>query len=318
MKKIILALVIVASLIGTIVLASCLGKNQVNANKFEDLNQVNSVYAFSAASAGMIISAEGLAPGAVSVDDKQTPPTAQPEVTEDYSELDGYMTLVGSLLSDGAFEITESASDREGYTHKTVVTFTNIDGTKGSYEMHYVTFDHETETETDDDDDFGAKTVETEEEYKIKGVLVIDGVDYAIRGEVENETEGTETENETKFFVELSEGRYMLVERSFENEDGEIEQEYRYSIFKDGKLVEECAFEYEIENDETEVKMTTLKDGSQQAFYFEKEVEYGRDVLKLRVGATDDDDDNAKLYIVKPVTNEDGTVSYEYKLIKRD
>ena len=160
-----------------------------------------------------------------------------------------------------------------------------------------------------DDDD--------EEEYGIDGIMIVDGAEYSVRGERSVERDGDETESETEFRVTLGERYYMSVEHSSETEDenGEssVQQEYSYSIYRDGRLVERSTVEYETENErgdsETEVKMTAYADGISSVFCFTKETVRGEEIIRLRAGEGRD----VRNYIVRVIVNEDGSTDYVYE-----
>ena len=145
---------------------------------------------------------------------EQTPEQGTEQAPEQATERDGYLTLVGSLLSDGGFAMISQTSDRAEYTEKMIVSCRDISGNQFSYMMYY----NQLLTESEEDEG------EIEETYSIEGVMIVDGAEYAIRGERENETEGDESEAETSFRVTLGENSYMLVEQSFEQERDEVEQ----------------------------------------------------------------------------------------------
>lgn len=305
--------------------------------KFNELNTTESVYGFSAASAGMIISSmnaagttarisqpAGLAPVSrtsarrvsatnlsSSADDvesapvEETPdipekPSEQPSDSAETAELERYMALVESLLSDGGFDFSSQTSDREGYAEKTVISYKDMKGDAHDYVMYFNQI--LTKSETDESDG------ETEENYSIKGVMVIDGADYEISGERKKESEEGESEIETEFVVNLGENRYIRVEQSVETEEGESEQEYCYSVYENGKLVERSAFSYETEENETELKMTSFKDGKTQVLYFERESEKGEEVIEIHVG----DGKHGKGYIVRIEKDENGVNRYSF------
>ncbi len=318
MKKLFTGMMITCSLAAAITFAACgQGDQNSSGGKFNELNTAESVYAFSAASAGMIISAgqnDGQTTPETTTPDVTAPDTAIPDTsapegttpgqtaTDDGTYLlDGYMTLIDSLLSDGGFVITETTSDRAEYESKTVISYRDINGGEHSYEMHY----NKTADDCDDDD-------HGEEEYAITGVMVIDGTDYAIRGEREVENGRGESESETELRVDLGEGKYMLVEQSYERGDGEFEQKYNYSVYENGRLTERSTFEYEEEDGETELHMTSLKDGENHSFAFTRERVRGEEVLKLRIGGRD-----GQSYYVTPATDADGNTYYEYQPVAR-
>ena len=335
MKKALTVLGLAGALALSLGLAAC-GSGGTG-DKFEDLTTAESVYGFSAASAGMLISAmeggeaqsfaasyrggyeggfgegnfgEGnFGSGEGAGGAQQGAGTEQGAGQADFSELDGYMALIESLLSDGGFGVREGASEREGYEYTMVVTWRDLAGEKLEYTMHYNRLF--TKTDRDDDwDDFWED--EYEEEYALEGVLVVDGQDYPVRGMRSVEEEGNESESETELRVDLG-GRTMLVEQESESEGREQEQEYVYSVYEGRQLVERSAFSYEQEEGETEIKMLTVKDGVTQAFYFERERVRGQERVLLRVGSGRD----AKTYIVQAHTGADGQTSYTYESIER-
>lgn len=227
-------------------------------------------------------------------------PGEQPSGSPETAELDRYMALVESLLSDGGFDFSSQTSDREGYAEKTVISYKDMSGDAHDYVMYF----NQTLTKSETDESDG----ETEENYSIKGVMVIDGADYEIRGERKNESEEGESETETEFVVILGENRYIRVEQSVETEDGESEQEYCYSVYENGKLVERSEFSYETEENETELKMTSFKNGKTQVLYFEREIEKGEEVIEIHVG----DGKHGKGYIVHIEKDENGDNRYSF------
>lgn len=227
-------------------------------------------------------------------------PGEQPSGSPETAELDRYMALVESLLSDGGFDFSSQTSDREEYAEKTVISYKDMSGDAHDYVMYF----NQTLTKSETDESDG----ETEENYSIKGVMVIDGADYEIRGERKNESEEGESETETEFVVILGENRYIRVEQSVETEDGESEQEYCYSVYENGKLVERSEFSYETEENETELKMTSFKDGKTQVLYFEREIEKGEEVIEIHVG----DGKHGKGYIVHIEKDENGDNRYSF------
>lgn len=233
-------------------------------------------------------------------------PGEQPSGNPETAELDRYMALVESLLSDGGFDFSSQTSDREGYAEKTVISYKDMSGDAHDYVMYFN--QTLTKSETDESDDEDESDGETEENYSIKGVMVIDGADYEIRGERKNESEEGESETETEFVVILGENRYIRVEQSVETEDGESEQEYCYSVYENGKLVERSEFSYETEENETELKMTSFKDGKTQVLYFEREIEKGEEVIEIHVG----DGKHGKGYIVHIEKDENGDNRYSF------
>ena len=320
MKKILCAILALATVFTlSIGIAACGPSSQSNGGTLNQLNSVREIYGFSAASAGTIISAmpENNAADETAPDttNPETPDTSNPETpgTQDpagseVDELNQYMLLVESILSEGGFQITEETSDREGYAIKTTVTYTDMLGEKVAYSMYYDQTLIEDDDDDDDDDD------EIEEDFNIEGIMIIEGNEYEIRGESSREIEGDESENETEFvvFFDRAAGSYMKVEHSFEQERNEMEQEYEYSVYENRKLVEKSVFEYEQEKDEEEILFRlwkTEKDDSvfNKVFYFEREND--KDEITIRTG----EPGNMKTYKVTISADEDGSnYIYEY------
>ena len=255
-------------------------------------------FGFSAASAGMLISAMADGAAVTAAD------TVQDGVT---AELDNYMALVESILSDGGFNAVAEESDRAEYAVKTVISYRGMDGSTLSYVMYY------NETLRPDYDDDRDDRDENEQDFSIEGVMVIDGTDYAIRGVRSTESEPGETEDETEFVVTLSATSRMVVEYGTETEGSESEREYNYSVYENNRLVERSTFEYESERGETEIEMTYRKDGVTTVFFFDKELVRGEEVIRIRVGSAQSSD----AYYVHIVTDADGGTHYEYEKINR-
>lgn len=294
---------------------------------FGELDTPEEIYGFSAASAGMLISAmngdAAATAAAESTDIPADPGTgetpadpgtgteipSEPVVDSVTAELDGYMALVESLLSDGGFNVTTEASDREGYQVKSVVTYRDMHGNAIGYTMYY---NEVLIPDYDDDDDDDRD--EIEEEYYIEGIMIVDDAEYPIRGERSSESEPGESEDETEFIVTLSSTRRMVVEQSVETEGGEHEREYNYVIYEGRNVIERSTFEYEVEYGETEIEMTHYKDSVNTVFFFDKEMRHGKEVIRIRVGSTASP---TASYIVNLVENADGTTSYTYERIGR-
>lgn len=336
MKKFATALVLASAMTLSVGLVACTGANEPGKNagtKFDQLTTTESVYGYSAASAGMLISAMDNGSAAKIAMAKgitlevsnpadvptETPADPAPETLADpapidpqIAELDRYMGLVESLLSDGGFQVVDQTSDRaDEYTEKNVVSYRDMQGNQLQYVMYY---NIEKQAAESEESAAQAESAETEENYAITGVMLIDDAEYPIHGERTIETEEGETENETEFTVTLPDGGKMLVKQEIEQEGNEVEQEYSYSLFDaENKLIERNTFEYEVEEDETEIKMTSFKDGKTQVFFFEKETENGKEEIKLRVGT----DQNADTYKVHILTDENGNAHYEYEKVVR-
>ena len=276
-----------------------------------------SVYGVSAATAGMLIrSMKAEAPSSSQTPDSTLPETPQetpePQPTEPaapdttgsaFPELDGYMGLVDSFLNGNGYSVEVTDSGRAEYEEMMKISYSGLNGST-KYEMHY---NKMLIPDFDDDDDRWEE--EEEEEYALKGVLVIDGMEYPVQGVREIERERGEYESETEFRVTLEDGRSVWVEQSESSEKDEHELEYSYLIRENGRVVERSSFSFEEEKGETELEMITEKNGKRESFSFEKETYRGREYIFLRVGSGRE----TKSYLVVS----DGNGGYTYEEVRR-
>ena len=275
-----------------------------------------SVYGVSAATAGMLIqSMKAEAPSSSQTPDSTLPETPQetpePQPTEPaapdttgsaFPELDGYMGLVDSFLNGNGYSVEVTDSGRAEYDEMMKISYSGLNGST-KYEMHY----NKILIPDFDDDDRWEK--EEEEEYALKGVLVIDGMEYPVQGVREIERERGEYESETEFRVTLEDGRSVWVEQSESSEKDEHELEYSYLIRENGRVVERSSFSFEEEKGETELEMITEKNGKRESFSFEKETYRGREYIFLRVSSGRE----TKRYLVVS----DGNGGYTYEEVRR-
>ncbi|MCD8041351.1 MAG: hypothetical protein LUF82_07535 [Clostridia bacterium] len=316
MKKILATLSIAAIMaLGIGGLAACSGNNSQKG--FASLDTDTEVYGFSAASAAMIISSMNGSQTA----EAQTANLAKNQLTagttvtdeETINTLNSYMTLVENLLGSGGYTFTEGTSDNSNYAVKLTISCGNLSGENFEYVMYY------NETLVSEITEKDGTETETEQIYSVEGLIYIDGISYSLNGRKQTSTESdlfsTETETEHQLTITLSETSYMKVEQEVSEEDGESEQEYKYSIYENNVLTESCSFEYEQEKGETEIEMkqsTRNANGvlETQTFYFEKETEYGKEVIKIKVGSNT----SAATYTVSIETDESGNCYYVYTL----
>lgn len=249
------------------------------------------------------------------------PPTTNPEANpqlptaeltdEQLATVNNYMALVENLLGNGNLSYVKSESDREGYEVKEEISYGDLDGNIITYTMYYNSVLDYVETEVDDDDDEkeADDEQETESGYSITGVMVVDGVDYALEGYSKTETEGVETESESYFKVTLAEGSYIIMEQEVE----EDEKSLVYKVVEDRKVVEKTKFEYETERNETELKMSVEKNGSRTELRFSEEIERDKKVIKVTV-IEGNQKTTFKIFVTK---DENGNEIYRYTFGER-
>ena len=181
--------------------------------------------------------------------------------------------------------LTESLvteSDRPEYEIKLDIRYTDINLEETAFTMYY------NQTRILDDDDWEDR-FDDEEEYRIDGIVLLDGNEYTIRGEKEKE----EDEMELAFWCFLDEGSYVHVKQEKERDESEFE----YEIYQGGRKVH--AYSLEQEDGEVELKLLDREnhDYTEMKFVdFQKEGKYYI-LAKL---------DNDRLYFQK---NDDGTYS---------
>ncbi len=224
---------------------------------------------------------------------------------EKLSSLDEYMAIVEGILSDSSYGVTNAASDRAEYDVKSTLSFADMSGATVEYVMYYNETNVREYTERD-----GWET-ETERRSDIDGILIIEGVEYAISGVTEGETEGSESEWETRFTVTLGSASYIVIRQECEEDNGESEIEYEYSQYENNALVKRSTFSYEQEKDETEIEMSVYENGTTTKFYFERETERGVEYTTIKIGSSG----SSEKYRVYVTQNSDGSYSYTYTYI---
>ena len=237
-------------------------------NKFADITNADSFYAYGAASVGSILASEGETSSVRAMKDE----SAREE--KHIETVNRYMALVEGLLSEDSIEATAVAGEY-GYSFGMKIGYTDLLGNAAHYTLYYNK--HFLSAEQKDD--------ETEEEYAIEGVLEAEGRTYPVRGNYEKESEEDETEGELFFraYLDEAESSYIEVTQEYEseNEDGEqeVEREYVYSRYENGKRVERTTVEYESEEGELELKLTIEQENVRDELVFESAHRDGETVL---------------------------------------
>ena len=237
-------------------------------NKFADITNADSFYAYGAASVGSILASEGETSSVRAMKDD----AAQEE--KHIETVNRYMALVEGLLSEDTIEATAVAGEY-GYSFGMKIGYTDLLGEAAHYTLYFDKIFLSAEQEKD----------EKEEEYAIEGVLEAEGRTYPVRGNYETESEEDETEGELFFRAYLDEAKsaYIEVTQEYEseNEDGgqEVEREYVYSRYENGKRVERTTVEYESEEGELELKLTIEQEDVRDELVFESARIDGETVL---------------------------------------
>lgn len=157
---------------------------------------------------------------------------------EYFSSLDCF--LGGDTVETVAIRNPDTEGAYARYSVKMTVTGVNIGGISVVHTMYY--------TEKPVSEKSNGK--ETESEYTLEGVMLVDGCDYVLYGERSCESDRKETESELKIRAYSPDEPRTYVEMSQEisEEAGETEKEYVYRVYDNNELVEETAIEFESES----------------------------------------------------------------------
>ena len=219
-----------------------------------------------------------------------------------------YFNMLDTMLGEEIVHTQVSENKDEGYaayTHKMTITGKDMEGNDVTHLMYYTERLVSKEKEED----------EEEREYRLTGVMVLDGVEYAMEGGREEEREAGETEDEIYIRAYLNEqdkGTYVQVEQETSVEEGETEKEYVYSIYENGKLIEETAVEFETEREggkeEAEYELEFRQGESRGKYKVERE-SYGENA-KMKVSY--EIDGTYGEFHIRRTTDENGNAVYEY------
>ncbi|MDE6001390.1 MAG: hypothetical protein K2G96_03610, partial [Clostridia bacterium] len=121
-----------------------------------------------------------------------TTDTSEDDVKRQAARFNEYFTALDSFLGEDIVSTTVVANTDDSYAYDTKMTINGKDfnGATVTYTMYYTETLVKTSTSNKND--------ETENEYKLVGIMVIDGADYYLEGERSEETEKDETETELK------------------------------------------------------------------------------------------------------------------------
>ena len=234
---------------------------------------------------------------------------SEQEVKEQAERFNEYFTALDSFLGDDILStVTEKNTDGQyPYELKMTINGKDLSGKTIPYIMYY--------TETLVKADSAVEDEETESEYKLVGVMVIDGEDYYLEGERSEETEKDESETELKiraYANKEDKSSFIQMEQEYSVEDGETETEYVYSIYANGELLEQTAVEFETEKKnnkvETEYELEFRSGTSKGKYVVEREVKDNESEIKVKY----DIDGKTGVFHIREITDEDGNKKYEY------
>ena len=240
--------------------------------KFPDIENAQDFYVYGAASVGSLLAAESAASSQTL--GYRTLAFTQPsyaalslseEQTDIVNAVNEYLALVEGLLGEGKIEHSDAVAPDENSLYADFqltmnIYYTDLLGERVSYTLFY----DEILTESESDGD------ETEENYSIEGILLVEGRAYPVTGERESENEEDESENELQFTAFLNQEKTSFIrmkqKTELETEDGEqeTEQEFEYTYYENNDWLKQTSVKYELEGEELELKMTVEERGKEK------------------------------------------------------
>lgn len=232
-------------------------------NKFAQITDAASFYAYGAASVGTLLASSDSLPTVRKLSDslptvRKLSASAETEKSR-LTTVNRYMSLVESLLSEQNI-VSNMISGERGYRYGMTVKHTDLHGNEISYRLYYDKYPTATESEDknyygvnrddkiselkisdgespdykayngykiDNEYNIEKNNDKTEKDYSIKGILLIGGAEYFVEGVYETENDGGESESELYFkaFTNAEKTSYIEVRQKHERETKSDETE---------------------------------------------------------------------------------------------
>lgn len=295
-----LILLLIVGIFIPILLNKNANKNKIQIyNKFAQVTNAETFFAYSAASVGDLLSspytatncsvmANAMSCGTYVTHTKESDlDSAQTEI------IDKYMSLVVNLFGASKIESNVAKGDIN-YQFAMNIHYTNLNGEVVFFKMLFNKLLLSEEKEED----------EVEQNYAIDGILLKGNEKYLVEGLHKVETEKGESESEMYFkaFLNSEKNSYIEVQQNFEIEndtqENEIEQEFIYSLYNNGKVVEKNTIKYEAEDDELSLKMHIITENETNNLLFNYERIENKNALHV-VGNIGDKSINYYIYFQK-------------------
>ncbi len=170
------------------------------------------------------------------------------------TDIIGNLAIAQNLADTDIVKTEVTAADRAGYDYYYKVTATDYTGAEKEYQFYY------NRTDITDRDDLR----ENEQEFRLDGLVILDGVEYQMIGEQEIETD----EVEYTFKVALNANNYVIIEQ--ETQTNEIE--FAYTAYKNGIKVFETEVGYEVDrrgNVELEFEILDTENNVRKEYEYE-------------------------------------------------
>lgn len=302
-----LILLLIVGIFIPILLNKNANKNKIQIyNKFAQVTNAETFFAYSAASVGDLLSSPYTATNCSVMANAMScgtyvAHTKESDLDSEQTEIiDKYMSLVVNLFGSSKIESNVAKGDIN-YQFAMNIHYTNLNGEVVFFKMLFNKLLLSEEKEED----------EVEQNYAIDGILLKGNEKYLVEGLHKVETEKGESESEMYFkaFLNSEKNSYIEVQQNFEIEndaqENEIEQEFIYSLYNNGKVVEKNTIKYEAEDDELSLKMHIITENETNNLLFNYERIENKNALHV-VGNIGDKSINYYIYFQK-----DG---YQYSL----
>lgn len=309
-KLFVCSMALILLLIVGIFMPILLNKNADNKsqiyNKFAQVTNAETFFAYSAASVGDLLSSpytetnRSVRAKAKSVSTCVAHTKKSDLDFEQTETIDRYMSLVENLFGASKIESNIAKGDIN-YQFVMNIHYTNLNGEVVSFKMMFNKLLLGEEKEED----------EVEQNYAIDGILLKGNEKYLVEGLHKIETEKGESESEMCFkaFLNSEKTSYIEVQQNFEIEnegnENEIEQEFIYSLYNNGRVLEKNTIKYESEDNELSLRMHIITERESNNLLFSYERIENENVLHV-VGNIGDKSINYYIYFQK-----DG---YQYSL----
>lgn len=232
-------------------------------NKFAQITDAASFYAYGAASVGTLLASSDSLPTVRKLSDslptvRKLSASAETEKSR-LTTVNRYMSLVESLLSEQNI-VSNMISGERGYRYGMTVKHTDLHGNEISYRLYYDKYPAAAESEdknyygvtrndkiselkisdgespdykayngykVDNEYNIDKNDDKTEKDYSIKGILLIGGAEFFVEGVHETENDGGESESELYFkaFTNAEKTSYIEVRQKHERETKSDETE---------------------------------------------------------------------------------------------
>ncbi len=297
MKKKNIAIAVVLTLIIALsaTLTACLTDNPAgNGGTIGNYTSNSDLVAMSATSSALILDEMQKNTALAAVLNKDNSLEGQQLTEEEIEEVKAQLAVLENYMGENAIKVEQSAPAEDDeyygvYEIKMTVSTKNLEGETQNYTMYFNQTEKPNHESVDKDGhkDENKWEYETEQNFTLEGIVISGENVYTMNGkkQVETETEGLETESETSYTMTVrgENGEYIIFEQSYEEEDGESEQQYEYKIYNNRELVKRFELEFETENNKQEIEMKSYENGQVFQCKYEKKTRNGKDYIEAEV-----------------------------------